>query len=60
MFRQGRYADALSAYVGLASAHGDFFLYKRSAVNAYMLASENGQDCRPGDVAFVRGLMFNL
>lgn len=60
LFRAGRYAEALSAYVALANAQGEFFVYKQSAVNAYMMASRQGQSCRPGDVAFVRGLMFNL
>lgn len=60
LYRDKRYAEALSAYVALAHHDGGMFLYKRSAVDAFMRANEAHQSCLPGDIAFVRGLMFNL
>jgi GT2 family glycosyltransferase len=56
LYRKGRYADAVSAYIDLARANDSMFLYKRSAVDAYMKACEAQQACSADDVAFVRTL----
>jgi len=60
LYRERRFAEALTAYVGLASIPSALSFYKRSAVTSYMLAKESGQSCRPSDVDFVCGLMSNF
>lgn len=60
LYRDGRYAEALSAYTELARANGAMFLYKRSALEAFLRATHAGQTCTASDAAFVRGIMFNV
>ena len=60
LYRERRFSEAVSAYVALARDNGTVFMYKRSAVDAFMRATEAKQTCSAGDIAFVRGLMFNL
>ncbi|WP_295508757.1 6-hydroxymethylpterin diphosphokinase MptE-like protein, partial [Accumulibacter sp.] len=41
LYRQGRYNEALAAYISLARRNSAFTLYKRNALHAYQLASSS-------------------
>lgn len=59
-YRRREYGEAMRIYVELAQAGSGFAGYKRSAVDAYLRAMEEGQVCPPEAEAYVRGLVVGM